>query len=97
MDVFKLEFLLEYKFVLYNKEEKCVEVWENNFNCYLVVFEIKVNEMLVIVDWYVYFNIFFWKGVGVVVFVFLLKLEKSFGVGDFGDLKRMVDWVVSIN
>ena len=27
--------------------------------------------------------------------VFSLKSEKSFGVGDFGDLKRMVDWAVN--
>ena len=27
--------------------------------------------------------------------VFSLKSEKSFGVGDFGDLKRLVDWAVS--
>ncbi len=32
---------------------------------------------------------------GMVIPVFSLKSEKSAGVGDFGDLKRMVDWAVS--
>ena len=30
---------------------------------------------------------------GTLVPVFSLRSEKSFGVGDFGDLKKMVDWV----
>ncbi len=33
-----------------------------------------------------------WKGAGTVVPVFSLRSEGSFGVGDFGDLKMMVDW-----
>ena len=97
LDASKLEFPLEYKFVLYNKEEKRAEAWENNPNRYLAAPEIKANETLVIADRYAYFNIPSWKGAGVAVPVFSLKSEKSFGVGDFGDLKRMVDWAVSTN
>jgi 4-alpha-glucanotransferase len=33
-----------------------------------------------------------WKGAGTVIPVFSLRSEGSFGVGDFGDLKLMVDW-----
>ena len=33
-----------------------------------------------------------WKGAGTVIPVFSLRSEGSFGVGDFGDLKMMVDW-----
>ena len=36
-----------------------------------------------------------WKGAGIAIPVFSLKSENSFGVGDFGDLKRMIDWAVS--
>ena len=53
------------------------------------------NETVVIGDRYVYFNLPAWKGAGVAVPVFSLRSEKSFGVGDFGDLKRMIDWAVS--
>ena len=97
LDVSKLEFPLEYKFVLYNKEEKKAEAWDNNPNRYMAAPEIKANETLVISDRYVYFDVPAWKGAGVAVPVFSLKSEKSFGVGDFGDLKRMVDWAVSTN
>lgn len=76
LDASKLEFPLEYKFVLYNKEEKRAEAWENNPNRYLAAPEIKANETLVIADRYAYFNIPSWKGAGVAVPVFSLKSEK---------------------
>ena len=33
-----------------------------------------------------------WRVAGVVVPVFSLRSDSSYGVGDFGDLRRMVDW-----
>ena len=33
-----------------------------------------------------------WRGAGVAIPVFSLRSEKSFGVGEFYDLKKMVDW-----
>ena len=36
-----------------------------------------------------------WKAAGVVVPVFALRSEHSYGVGDFGDLRRMVDWAAA--
>ncbi len=33
-----------------------------------------------------------WKGAGVAIPVFSLRSEESFGVGEFYDLKKMVDW-----
>ena len=35
-----------------------------------------------------------WRVAGVVVPVFSLRSDYSYGVGDFGDLRRMVDWAV---
>lgn len=34
----------------------------------------------------------FWRGVGVVVPVFSLRSKQGFGVGEFADLKMLVDW-----
>lgn len=56
--------------------------------------QIGANETLVIGDRYVYFALPDWKGAGVAVPIFSLRSEKSFGVGDFGDLKQMIDWAV---
>ena len=36
-----------------------------------------------------------WRAAGVVIPVFSLRSEYSYGVGDFGDLRRMVDWAES--
>jgi len=36
-----------------------------------------------------------WRAAGVVVPVFSLRSQASYGVGDFGDLHRMVDWAVA--
>lgn len=36
-----------------------------------------------------------WRGAGVAVPVFSLRSEESFGVGDFYDLKKLVDWAAS--
>lgn len=95
LDASKLKFPLEYKFILFNKKENKADSWENNPNRYLADPELKTNETLVISDRYVYFDIPAWKGAGVAIPVFSLKSEKSFGVGDFGDLKRMIDWAVT--
>lgn len=95
LDASKLKYPLEYKFILYNKQEKKADCWEKNPNRYLADPELKTNETLVISDRYAYFDIPAWKGAGIAIPVFSLKSEKSFGVGDFGDLKRMIDWAVS--
>ncbi len=92
LDFTKLNFPLEYKFVLIDKKTKSVVAWENNPNRYLASPEVKANETLIIADRYVFFNLPNWKGAGVAIPVFSLKSEKSFGVGDFGDLKKMIDW-----
>lgn len=38
-----------------------------------------------------------WKGTGTAVPVFSLRSEKSWGCGDFNDLKMMIKWVASTN
>ena len=36
-----------------------------------------------------------WRAAGVVIPVFSLRTKDSYGVGDFGDLRRLVDWCVA--
>ena len=36
-----------------------------------------------------------WRAAGVAVPVFSLRTDRSYGVGDFGDLKHFVDWAVA--
>lgn len=94
IDASKLVYPLEYKFVLYNKKEQRVVSWENNPNRYLADPKISSNEILIIADRYAHFPVSPWKGAGTAIPIFSLRSESSFGVGDFGDLKLMVDWAV---
>ena len=48
LDASKLKYPLEYKFILYNKQEKKADCWEKNPNRYLADPELKTNETLVI-------------------------------------------------
>ena len=68
--------------------------WENNPNRYLANPKLGDAETLVVGDRYVYFNLPIWKGAGTAIPVFSLRSEGSFGVGDFGDLIKMIDWAV---
>lgn len=97
LDASKLNFPLEYKFVLYNKKTGQAEAWENNPNRYLGNPQIKDNETCIISDRYAYFDLPTWKGSGVAIPIFSLRSESSFGIGDFGDLKKMIDWAISTN
>ena len=36
-----------------------------------------------------------WRAAGVVIPVFSLRSKESYGVGDFGDLRKLVDWCVA--
>lgn len=42
------------------------------------------------------FDIPLWRGAGVVVPVFSLRSRGSQGIGDFGDLLRLIDWAASV-
>lgn len=92
LDYNYIQFPLEYKFVLYDTKEKRGVEWETNHNRYLSNPYIKANETYVVGDQYTSFNLAPWRGTGVAIPVFSLKSESSFGVGDFGDLKKLVDW-----
>lgn len=97
LDASKLNFPLEYKFVLINKKTGKSEAWESNPNRYLANPQIKENETYIISDRYAYFDLPAWKGSGVAIPIFSLRSESSFGIGDFGDLKKMVDWAIATN
>ena len=40
-----------------------------------------------------YFAVSPWRIAGTVVPIFSLRTRESFGIGDFGDLKKMIDWM----
>ena len=82
----------EFKFIVLSDKPDVAPVWEQCDNRSIEVLEMGANEVVVYELPQAYFPIYPWKGAGTVVPVFSLRSEGSFGVGDFGDLKLMVDW-----
>ena len=67
-------------------------IWEQSTNRTMVLAPVRADEVLVYELPQAWFPIYPWKGAGTVIPIFSLRSEGSFGVGDFGDLKMMVDW-----
>lgn len=81
---------ITYKYGVYNvKDEKFIR-YENGNNR-LVVGDF-AHQVTVIHDGFVHLPNNTWKGAGVVIPVFSLRSQKSMGVGEFTDLKLLIDW-----
>ena len=90
-----LEFPLEYKFVACNADTKEVEEWEAHNNRLLCIDGMKKGEIYLTPESEVRFTSSARKVAGTAIPVFSLRSEGSFGVGDFGNLKKLIDWAVS--
>lgn len=97
LDADKLPQTFEFKFVVLDEEKDHTPLWENGANRTIALPQIAGNEVIVYELSQAFFSIYPWKGAGVVIPIFSLRSEGSFGVGDFGDLKMMVDWADKTN
>ena len=82
----------EFKFIVLGTESENTVLWEQGENRCIDVPNMGDKEALVYELSQANFSIYPWKGAGTVIPIFSLRSEGSFGVGDFGDLKLMVDW-----
>ena len=87
-----LDFPLEYKFVAVNAENGDVEEWEAGENRELYISDLRNGEIYLTQEMEVQFSSMSRRMAGTAIPVFSLRSEGSFGVGDFGDLKKLVDW-----
>lgn len=83
---------MEFKFLIKNEENNVPCMWEDSSNRTIDLPVLQTGEVVVYELSQAYFPIHNWKGAGTVIPIFSLRSEGSFGVGDFGDLKRMIDW-----
>ncbi len=88
----RLFFPLEYKYVILDKKNETVIRWEEGNNRYLNPTESLSTDLIIINDNMPEFDIPPFKGAGVAIPVFSLRSENGFGVGEFEDLKLMIDW-----
>ena len=82
---------LEYKYVVVSNESHELLAWEDGDNR---VLDHPMDDGQVLVAYGQPLRLCEapWRAAGVVVPVFSLRSEHSFGVGDFGDLHLLVDW-----
>ena len=83
---------VELKFVIVNEREDVQPLWEKGFNRTLTVPDIRHGEVVVCELTEAQFDIYPIRLAGTLVPVFSLRSSQSFGVGDFGDLKKMIVW-----
>ena len=81
----------EFKFVVVEAAGEAA-IWEQTMNRSIELEAVADNAVVVYELPQAWFPIYPWKGAGTVVPIFSLRSEGSFGVGDFGDLKLMIDW-----
>ena len=82
---------LEYKFVILNASTKGLEAWEYGNNRLLEV-EQAANEVTVLNNLVLRNPMSPWRGAGTAIPVFSLRSADDFGVGDFYDLFKLIDW-----
>ena len=84
---------MEFKFIALNTKNQQSSVWEAGFNRTIELPQIEQREVVVYNLDQAFFPLYDVRLAGMLVPVFSLRSEGSFGVGDFGDLKKMVDLV----
>lgn len=94
LDVSRLEGHAEYKYVSLDAATGELCEWEGGENRKLYVPELDSGVHYLLAEQEVYFPSTGQKVAGTAVPVFSLRSEGSQGVGDFGDLKKMIDWAV---
>lgn len=87
----------DYKYVVLDEKTGELVAWEEGNNRSTGYWSIADNEAVALFDDDIHIEGRHWKAAGVVVPVFSLRSEGSQGVGDFGDLKMMVDWANKTN
>ena len=84
----------EYKFVLVNRKTLAPVIWETGPNRFFRNVPAEGTHELVS-DIVPVFPMLPWRGAGTAVPVFSLRSEESFGVGEFHDIRLLVDWAVA--
>lgn len=85
----------EYKLAIIDSKTRAIVHWEEGENRTLIPRESTKNVIYIesLSYRYGWMN---WKAAGVSIPVFSLRSEKSFGIGEFSDLKLLIDWAVSM-
>lgn len=82
-----------YKYGIYNLAQHQFINYESGENRIIQKFEVE-KGVTIINDGFVNYSFTAWKGAGVSIPVFSLRSNKSAGIGEFADIRLLVDWAV---
>jgi 4-alpha-glucanotransferase len=86
---------LEFKFVALRDNDNDEPMWETGDNRTIELPELKSGDVIIYPLDQAFFPLYDVRIAGTLVPVFALRSATGFGVGDFGDLKMMIDYVAS--
>ncbi len=89
-----IEESFEYKYAIYDHEKKKLVEWELGENRYFNWEVDRNNQFVIKTDLKFRYPFGLWKGAGVAIPVFALKSKNSYGIGEFLDIKLLIDWAV---
>lgn len=92
VDMSESGFPVAYKYAVFNTKEDQFLKYEGGDNRLLHNYA-PPHRLTIIHDGFAHLPNDTWKGAGVSLPVFSLRSKKSFGVGEFTDIKLLVDWV----
>ncbi len=93
LDLSKADLPLAYKYGIYDTvNKKFVRYEEGNNRILFHAHAAAKNKIAIANDGFIMLPDYTWKGAGVSIPVFGLKSKKSWGVGEFADIKLLVDW-----
>lgn len=95
LNVWGIPIPFSYKYVIVDDHVEGGIIWEEGDNRITGDITIEDGEVKVLTDNNIRICEPLWRAAGVSIPVFSLRSEHSYGVGDFGDLKRMIDWAVA--
>jgi 4-alpha-glucanotransferase len=96
LDLSETSFPVEYKYGVFDIEQRTFQRYEDGENRVLDVKAARGRQVIVN-DGFAVLPSNTWRGTGVAIPVFSLRSERSFGVGEFTDLKLLADWCAKTN
>ena len=93
LDIPRESFPIEYKYGIYHKKERRFLRYETGPNRRLPG-DARQHKVSILHDGFAHLPNNTWRGAGVSIPVFSLRSSKSMGVGEFSDLRLLIDWAV---
>lgn len=86
-----IQYAQEYKLAIYDQKKNAIVHWEEG--CNRILNPIHTDRTTIQIESIVYrYGWINWKAAGVSIPVFSLRSNDSYGIGEFSDLKKLIDW-----